>query len=109
MLPDKVLPDKVASPPPSAPAEDPKSQPTADAKAQQPNARGSSFEIIVLSTHDEFQSTLTALKVTGEDLPVRRQEVNGWIRVIAGPFPSRKEADAAHQRLRRPAWRWAVR
>jgi cell division protein FtsN len=37
--------------------------------------------------------------VSGAGLAVRRRVIGGWQQVIAGPFVSREEADAARLRL----------
>jgi cell division protein FtsN len=63
--------------------------------------RGASFEIVVASFRTEPRAATVAAQVTAAGLNVRRREVGGWQQVIAGPFPTREEADAAHQRLER--------
>jgi type II secretory pathway predicted ATPase ExeA len=59
------------------------------------------FEIVVASFRTEPRAATVAAQVTAAGLNVRRREVGGWQQVIAGPFPTREEADAAHQRLER--------
>jgi cell division septation protein DedD len=58
-----------------------------------------SFEIVVASFRTEPRAAALAQQVTDAGLKVRRREVGGWLQVLAGPFASREEADAAHQRL----------
>jgi general secretion pathway protein A len=92
-----AVPAAIAPPPASAPPE-----PTA--AASEPAARsagGSSFEIVVASFRTESRADAVAAQVTDAGLAVRRRVIGGWQQVIAGPFPSRDQADAARQRLER--------
>ena len=87
-----------ASPPPATSA--PASAPAPSA----PTARDAivpSFEIIVASFRTEARAVSVAAQVADAGLKVRRRTIAGWQQVIAGPFASREEADAAHQRLER--------
>ena len=63
------------------------------------NPAATSFEIVVASFRTDVRAAAVAAQVSGAGLPVRRRVVAGWQQVIAGPFVSREEADAAHQRL----------
>jgi cell division protein FtsN len=76
----------------------------APAQAVPPATTGASeaaFEIVVASFRTEARASSVAAQVTGAGLPVRRREAAGWQQVIAGPFASRDEADAARLRLER--------
>jgi cell division protein FtsN len=57
------------------------------------------FEIVVASFRTDARAATVATQVSDAGLPVRRRSVDGWQQVIAGPFASREEADAARQRL----------
>jgi general secretion pathway protein A len=80
-----------AAPEPSAGAAPPAAAPGA--------AASSSFEIVVASFRTESRAAAVATQVSGAGLAVRRRVIGGWQQVIAGPFASREEADAARQRL----------
>jgi cell division septation protein DedD len=64
-----------------------------------PTAAAPSFEIVVASFRTESRAAAVAAQVSGAGLAVRRRVIGGWQQVIAGPFASREEADAARQRL----------
>jgi general secretion pathway protein A len=67
--------------------------------AAAPTATTASFEIVVASFRTEPRAAAVAAQVSGAGLAVRRRVIGGWQQVIAGPFASREEADAARQRL----------
>jgi general secretion pathway protein A len=67
--------------------------------AAAPTATAQSFEIVVASFRTESRAAAVAAQVSGAGLTVRRRVIGGWQQVIAGPFASREEADAARQRL----------
>jgi general secretion pathway protein A len=73
--------------------------PATPAAAATPSGKTQSFEIVVASFRTEPRAASVAQQVTDVGLRVRRREVGGWLQVLAGPFTSREEADAAHQRL----------
>ena len=90
-----------AVPPPSGKTTAaPEHAPTSFAPAAAASAKGS-FEIVVASFRTEPRAASVAAQVTAAGLTVRRREVGGWLQVIAGPFATREDADAAHQRLER--------
>jgi general secretion pathway protein A len=72
---------------------------TASAAAAPPAGHTQSFEIVVASFRTEPRAAALAQQVSDVGLKVRRREVGGWLQVLAGPFASREEADAARQRL----------
>jgi hypothetical protein len=92
------VPPPPASPPPASAAPERASAPPA---ATAPDAIVPSFEIIVASFRTEARAVSVAAQVSDAGLKVRRRTIAGWQQVIAGPFVSREEADAAHQRLER--------
>ena len=51
------------------------------------------------SFRTESRAAAVATQVSGAGLAVRRRVIGGWQQVIAGPFASREEADAARLRL----------
>ena len=59
------------------------------------------FEIIVASFRTEARAASVMSQVTAAGLPVRQRLLGGWQQVLAGPFPSREEADAGRLRLER--------
>jgi len=83
----------------STPAAGASAPATAPAAAASPAGHTQSFEIVVASFRTEPRAAAVAAQVTDAGLKVRRREVGGWLQVLAGPFASREEADAAHQRL----------
>jgi general secretion pathway protein A len=85
----------VPRPPVAAPEPPAGAAPTAAA----PAATAASFEIVVASFRTESRAAAVATQVSGAGLAVRRRVIGGWQQVIAGPFASREEADAARQRL----------
>jgi cell division protein FtsN len=66
------------------------------------DATSNRFEIVVASFRTEARAASVASAVSSLGLPVRRRVAGGWQQVIAGPFASRAEADAAQQRLAGP-------
>ena len=114
-------PQSVVTPPPSQPAAAPRAAiappppqpttapvaspaivpdvPSAAPAAAAAGASGTSFEIVVASFRTETRAASVATQVSAAGLPVQRRAIDGWQQVIAGPFASREEADAAHQRL----------
>jgi general secretion pathway protein A len=83
-------------------AEPARSQPEASAPARPAlptDATSDRFDIVVAS----FRTSARASEVAGNILalgePVRQRVANGWHQVVAGPFPSRADADQAQQRL----------
>ena len=96
-----VAPASVTAPIAPAPAS---AAPEPTAAASEPAARsagGSSFEIVVASFRTESRADAVVAQVADAGLTVRRRVFGGWQQVIAGPFPSRDEADAARQQLER--------
>ena len=95
--PERATVAAPVNPPPAATAVEKRSAPSVDAR----DAIGPSFEIIVASFRTEARAASVAAQVGDAGLTVKRRTIGGWQQVIAGPFPSREEADAAHQRLER--------
>jgi general secretion pathway protein A len=93
--PAAAVPAPAATPPAAAPAD---RSPAPKPAAASDTAAGA-FEILVASFRTEERAAAVATQVSGLGLTVRRRAVGGWQQVIAGPFPSREAADAAHQRL----------
>jgi cell division protein FtsN len=104
-------------PPPAVRSEPPRSEPTTapapagapPTPASAPALRGATaaagettsdrFDIIVASFRTEARAASVATQVADVGLPVRQRFAGGWQQVVAGPFASRGEADAAQQRL----------
>jgi cell division protein FtsN len=87
------------APPSGAPA-----APRADAGGSPPEAAaitGERFEIVLASFRTESRAASVAASVEALGLPMRRRTADGWQQVLAGPFASRAEADAAQLRLER--------
>jgi general secretion pathway protein A len=57
------------------------------------------FEIVVASFRTVPRADAVAAGVEAVGLPTRRREAAGWQQVLAGPFKTRAEAEAAQQRL----------
>jgi general secretion pathway protein A len=91
------------TPPPPAPAlsagtsGSPASMPPAAA----PAPAAGRFDIVVASFRTGSRAGAVSSEVTALGLPVRRRVTNGWQQVIAGPFPTRSDAEDAQQRLGR--------
>jgi len=90
-----TAPAAAPRPPAAAPEPPAGGAPTAAA----PAAAAGSFEIVVASFRTESRAAAVATQVSGAGLAVRRRVIGGWQQVIAGPFASREEADAARLRL----------
>jgi general secretion pathway protein A len=110
---DPVQPDAAATPPPKAtttaatPATSPAVTPTprpAAAPAPPTVAAASAdgrFDIVVASFRTDARATSVAAAVAKVGVPFRRRVSDGWQQVVAGPFVSRADAEAAQQRLNR--------
>ena len=104
--PSKVAPS-TAAPVERSVEPPPVSRPTAAAAAVTPSAAvppaGTSasmpFEILVASFKTELRAASVAAQVTAAGLHARQRATGGWQQVLAGPFSSRAEADAARVRL----------
>jgi general secretion pathway protein A len=98
--PTAPSPEPAVAPIPSTPAAaTPAPVPEAAAAATPPLPPAGAFEIVVASFKTEARASAVAAQVSDTGLPVRQREAGGWQQIIAGPFPSRDEADAARQRL----------
>jgi general secretion pathway protein A len=84
---------------PAPAAASPTTAPATAAAPATPAGHPQSFEIVVASFRTEPRAAALAQQVSDVGLKVRRREVSGWLQVLAGPFASREEADAARQRL----------
>jgi len=78
-----------------APSSEPPAPPTAAA------APVGAFEIVVASFRTEARAAEVTSKVKDAGVPVRQRATGGWQQVIAGPFPSREDAEANRARLDR--------
>jgi type II secretory pathway predicted ATPase ExeA/cell division protein FtsN len=89
----------------SAPAEAPKTPAAPPPRAGLPPSdtaappAGERFEIVVASFRTESRAAAVADGVAALGIPFRRRETGGWRQVLAGPFSSRTQAEAAQQRL----------
>jgi general secretion pathway protein A len=77
---------KAIAPPPSMPAA---------------ASTGGSFEIVVASFRTDGRAASVAAEVEALGLPIRRRNLDGWRQLLAGPFASRADAEAAQRRLQR--------
>ncbi len=87
---------------PSQPAPTTVTPPAPDpaASAVEPPGSGGRFEIVVASFRTDSRTATVAEQVAALGLPYRTRTVgDGWRQVLAGPFASRAEAEAAQQRL----------
>jgi general secretion pathway protein A len=99
-----AIPPGPAAPPPVT---DPLGLPAAPSTATAPTTprppaattAGQRFEIVVASFRTETRAASVAAEVTGLGLPMRRRMAEGWQQVLAGPFPSRAQAEEAQKRL----------
>jgi cell division protein FtsN len=110
-VPPAIRPDVRSAPPPASapaaiPSPDAAAPPTAAPSTTAPGSPATAggaarqqFEIVVASFRTEERAAAVAAAVSTLALPVRRQVINGWQQVIAGPFASRAEAEQAQQRL----------
>jgi cell division protein FtsN len=65
-----------------------------------PTAPGERFEIVVASFRTDSRTAAVADEVTALGLTHRTRTVgDGWRQVLAGPFATRAEAEAAQRRL----------
>jgi hypothetical protein len=95
-------PSPVAAPPaPSVPAKPAPAPAGAEppAGAAPAPVADSRFDIVVASFRTDARATSVADEVSALGVPVRRREADGWQQVVAGPFPSRTEAEQAQQRI----------
>jgi general secretion pathway protein A len=95
--PPAPAPSDTAPAPAASPQAAPAAKPAPPAAA--PAAAG--FEILVASFRTEERAAAVSEQVTKAGLTVRRRAAGGWQQVIAGPFASREDADAARARLDR--------
>jgi hypothetical protein len=91
-----------AVPAAAATAGTPIPKPTAPAPSASaaPEASGR-FDIVVASFRTDSRATSVAAAVAALGLPTRRRVSDNYQQVIAGPFASRTDAEAAQQRLNR--------
>jgi cell division protein FtsN len=57
------------------------------------------FEIVVASFRTEGRADAVAKEVAALGVPIRRRFAGGWEQVLAGPFGSRAQAEAARRQL----------
>jgi general secretion pathway protein A len=95
---------RVAPPSPetaAAPAGAPAASMPANAPAPAGSPSSESFEIVVASFRTAARASAVAADAAALALPIRQRGANGWQQLIAGPFSSRAQAEAAQQRLQR--------
>ncbi len=92
-----AAPQAAPSDPP--PAASPDAAPSAPGAAAQA-ATGERFEIVVASFRTESRVLAVAAEVEALGMPHRRRTAGeGWLQVLAGPYSSRADAEAAQRRL----------
>jgi type II secretory pathway predicted ATPase ExeA len=91
--PGAVAPATGAAPPSATEA-------TPVAPAAGPPAPGERFEIVVASFRTDSRTAAVAQEVAALGMAYRTRTVaDGWRQVLAGPYPTRAEAETAQQRL----------
>lgn len=103
-----AAPQIASAPPASRPAPDDSAVPpktaTIGGAATAPKPGGEDFEIIVASFRTAARATDVAADVAALGQPVRQRALGGWEQVLAGPFKTRAQADAARERLARAGY-----
>jgi cell division septation protein DedD len=91
--PDAVAPATGAAPPSTT-------ETTPVAPPAAPPAPGERFEIVVASFRTDSRAAVVAQEVAALGMAYRTRTVaDGWHQVLAGPYSTRAEAEAAQQRL----------
>lgn len=88
-----------AGPPATAPTGGPTTAAPASSPAAATAPAADAFDILVASFRTEARAVAVASQVDALGLRTRRRALDAWQQVVAGPFATRAEAEAAQQKL----------